>query len=55
MNNEDTALELCHKKYAEGTLGDELKKNLMFIGVVIRLLKTESREDVFTKLNQKPC
>ncbi len=52
MNNEDTALELCRRRYAEGTLGDKLKKDLTFIGVVIRMLETESRDDVFIKLNQ---
>ncbi len=55
MNKEDTALELCHKRYEKGSLGHKLKKNLSFIGVVIQMLKTESREDVFTKLNQKSC
>ncbi len=53
MNKEETALELCYKRYEKGSLGHKLKKDLSFIGVVIQMLETHSREEVFIKLQTK--
>ncbi len=48
------AYELCQLKYKKGTLGDKLKKDVVFFKEVIKMLETHTRQEVLTKLD-KPC